>query len=172
MSPVTICSSATTVTEIYGPWFREQEIKDKPESRPQADWAYSDYFDPAHFLDKREISLTSQIEELFSFFSFNQIIVPHHDEVRGYLKRYPDMIDLLEDVCKLAHEGFDSSVQLSLEVYHDPEFEDEYLTLYARQKEYGKEILNTIDTVSKKFEDKLADNSGWLILMTDFHPPK
>ncbi len=57
--------------------------------------------------------------------------------------------EVVQVVCRTAAECFGEQVQLSLEVYRDPEIRDEYLTLYVRQENYDDEqLFNTIDEVS------------------------
>ena len=60
------------------------------------------------------------------------------------------------------------NTQLSLEVYHDPEIEDEYLTLYVRQADYDEHVLSTIEDIRAGYEGELAGRSGWLLVTTDF----
>jgi hypothetical protein len=92
--------------------------------------------------------------------------------VRDYLLRYADMIDLVLSVCTSAREKFSAPTQLSLELYRDPEIEDEYLTLYVRQKNYEANILDTIENISAPFDAELSTKSGWLLATTDFSPPR
>jgi len=99
-------------------------------------------------------------------------MVPQPAEVRDYLLRYPDMTDLLLSVCKMARERFGAPTQLSLEVYHDPEIEDEYLTLYVRQENYDEQILDKVESICAEYEKMIAGRSGWLLVTTDFQPPR
>ncbi len=119
-----------------------------------------------------ETSEAVQIEEVLNQLQQNVITIPKAAEVRDYLIRYSDLIDLVLSVCQLTRQRFDSQAQLSLEVYHDPEMEDEYLTLYVRQQDYDEDILDTIEDIRAQYEAKLAGKSGWLLVTTDFRPSK
>lgn len=112
--------------------------------------------------------VTSQIDTALSRISSGGIMIPQPAEVRGYLLRYPDIIDLLMSVCKIARERFEMHTQLSLEVYHDPEIDDEYPTLYVRQENYDEQILDKIESICVEYEKAIAGKSGWLLVTTDF----
>jgi hypothetical protein len=120
----------------------------------------------------RTADVTSQIDTALSQLLSKGIMIPQPAEVRDYLLRYPDIIDLLMPVCKMAQERFELHTQLSLEVYHDPEIEDEYLTLYVRQENYDRQILDKIESVCAEYEKVIAGRSGWLLVTTDFQPPR
>ena len=115
--------------------------------------------------------LTSSAEEALSKLQSLEIDIPKPADVREYLHRYPDMIDLLPSVCSVTRERFGIDTRLSLEVYHDPEIDDEYLTLYVRQKHYDKQIMKTIEDIWATYDEELAERSGWLHVTTDFRPP-
>ena len=117
------------------------------------------------------IEAAPQINNVLNWLLQNGIIVPHPDEVRDYLSRYQDMFDLLLSVCKKTLERFRTNTELSLEVYHDPEIEDEYLTLYVRQEDYDEHILDVIEDICAQYETERANSSGWLLVTTDFSPP-
>ena len=117
-------------------------------------------------------NIASQIQEVLERLQQNQILMPQPGEVRDYLLRFFDIVDLLQPVCESAREKFGAGTQLSLEVYRDPEINDEYVTLYARQKNYDAKIMDTIEKISSEFDEKLTKSSGWLLLTTDFNPPR
>ena len=62
--------------------------------------------------------------------------------------------------------------QLSLELYRDPEVSDAYLTLYARQEDYEPGLMDELEEVSKQLDEHLEGTSGFLLLTTDFQPPR
>jgi len=88
-------------------------------------------------------------------------------DVFKYLSKYPDMIEIMPNILQIAFEEL-KGAKFKLEVYHDPEIDDEYLILYARFSNYNKDIIEKIDAVGKKCIDFLIDKSGWLIVNTDF----
>jgi hypothetical protein len=117
-------------------------------------------------------SVTFQIEEVLNQLHQDWIKIPKPAEVRDYLIRYPDLTNILPFVCKIARERVGIYPELSLEVYYDPEIEDEYLTLYVRQEHYDEDILNIIEDICAQYEGKLVGKSGWFLVTTDFRPPK
>ncbi len=82
------------------------------------------------------------------------------------------MADMVVHVCDLASRCLGPQSHLSLEVYHDPEIEDEYLTLLVRQEIYDECLLDAIQDVRKEYQQELAGASGWFLVTTDFEPPK
>ena len=63
-------------------------------------------------------------------------------------------------------------MELSLELYKDPEVDDRYLTIYVRQKNYDSEIIKRIDKVSERFDDLLEKVSSFLLLTADSRRPR
>jgi len=117
-------------------------------------------------------NLDSQIDQALERLRQLQIMVPQPAEVREYLNRYADVIDLVPSISNHARERFGIDTQLSLELYCDPEIDDEYLTLYVRQEQYDQSIFDNIENISAQFDTALAGKSGWLIVTTDFSPPR
>ena len=112
------------------------------------------------------------IEELLEHLKSDQIVIPNPEEVSDYLRQYPDIIDLVEFACDETRDRFVLPTQLSLELYRDPEIDDEYLTLYIRQKEYEKNIMDKIEEIQSTYIDEIADKTGYFLLTTDFQFPK
>ncbi|HWP93152.1 MAG TPA: hypothetical protein VNN20_13245 [Thermodesulfobacteriota bacterium] len=124
------------------------------------------------FTSEGSANVTSQIEEALNQLHQDWIEIPKPAEVRDYLIRYPDLASILPFVCKVARERFGVYPELSLEVYCDPEIEDEYLTLYVRQENYDEDILSAIEDISAQYESILMGKSGWFLVTTDFRSPK
>ena len=115
----------------------------------------------------------SEVEGLLNTLaSKKKISIPKPSEVRDYLLNYPDMTDMVPLVCKKASERFGIHTLLSLEVYHDPEIEDEYLTLYVRPQHYDDSVVPRIKEIRQEYEKMLAGKTGWFLLTTDFRPPR
>lgn len=94
------------------------------------------------------------------------------DEVGDYLRRYPEMIDLIPEVIRLVRSHLPDA-QLTLSVYHDPEIaEEEYLALLARFTRYEESTLKRLDRVAEQYLPALVCRQGWIQLTTDFHPPE
>ncbi|MBA7640720.1 hypothetical protein ES703_48391 [subsurface metagenome] len=100
-----------------------------------------------------------------------KVVVPDISEVLDYLLKYRELAYFVLFAANRARSRFKSAVQLSLEVYHDPEIDDEYLALYVRQENYEDNIFDVIDEISAEYEDSFPSEGGWFILTTDLHPP-
>jgi hypothetical protein len=113
--------------------------------------------------------MNSQIDTVFDWLQQNQIVIPQPSDVRHYLLRYTDILELISPVCTAAKTRFENRAKLYLEVYHDPEIADEYLALFIRQKVYDNDILKLIRQISKDLlYQQLANRSGWFTVTTDF----
>lgn len=117
------------------------------------------------------VDITSRSEIVLSRLSAVNVVLPNLEKVKNYLLKYPDMIDLLEPVCAAVLDRFPPPSQVALELYEDPEIDDQYLTIYVRQKQYDEDILDVLDEASRQFDDILCDTSGWLLVTTDFQDP-
>jgi hypothetical protein len=91
--------------------------------------------------------------------------------VRRYLLKFPEIAELLPTVSKRTRRAFGPHAELLLALYRDPEFKDEYLTIYVREAPYGSDILARIDRVSQAFAKKLDNAAGNLLITTDFRAP-
>ena len=114
---------------------------------------------------KRPVAILKQ-------FSNCGIQIPKRNEVLGYLAEHRQLSRLLPGICAQVRRVFGPNVELSLELYRDPEVDDRYLTLYVRQQAYDTEIMDRIETVSRQFNGRLEKISGYLLLTTDFHRPR
>jgi len=100
-----------------------------------------------------------------------KVYVPNPKEVQDYLMRFPDMVEVVGEVARIALERLPEA-WLSLEVYHDPEVEDEHLVLYARFRQYDGTTMERIRSIRKDYRRLLVGKSGWIILTTDFRSPE
>jgi len=118
------------------------------------------------------VDISLLIEETFEYLASVQIVVPNPEEVRDYLGRYPDIIELVMFACEETRSHFILPTQLSLELYRDPEIGDEYLTLYVRQKEYDESIMDVIEEIWSTYDDELSTKQGDFFVTTDFDFPR
>jgi hypothetical protein len=118
------------------------------------------------------IDTNSLIEELLEHLKSDQIVIPNPEEVSDYLRQYPDIIDLVEFACDETRDRFTPPTQLSLELYRDPESDDEYLTLYVRQEKYEEDIMDVIEDVWSTYEHELTTKLGDFLITTDFDFPR
>lgn len=103
-----------------------------------------------------------------------QVRLPDRRAVRGYLAEFPELCGLVVRVAGLANDRFGHDSQLSLEVYRDPECDDEYLALFVRRHDYGNAsaLMAAIDELRGRYDDELGQVRGWLQVTTDFQSPR
>lgn len=106
------------------------------------------------------------LQELFGI----GVSTPAPDEVRRYLGRYPELSDSVLDVSKATLASLPPDARLSLEVYRDPEVDDEYLALYVRLPRYADSIATLLDEVGETADHLLQGKDGWLLVTTDYRP--
>jgi hypothetical protein len=92
-------------------------------------------------------------------------------EVGRYLTLHPELSALLEPICKKVQLEFGAEVELSLELYQDPESDDSYLTLFVRQVSYDANIIDRIDAACGEFRAQLEIVPGYFLVTTDFRRP-
>ncbi len=102
---------------------------------------------------------------------FLGFIFPHPGDVVDYLSQNPGLYDVVMYACSMTAEEFGSISQIALDVFHDPESSDRYLTLYVRQEQYEDDIVARMDRICDKYEPALTGQAGWLLLTTDYKPP-
>ena len=107
---------------------------------------------------------------LRSSLASSAIEIRHAAEVRAYLDQHPDMYGVMEEICKGARQEFGPEAFITLQVYRDPEIDDEYLLLRVRLRSYGPDMTQRIRSVSAPYESDLYDKSGSVIVTTDFRP--
>ena len=92
--------------------------------------------------------------------------------VLAYLAKYPDIRTAIDgSMVVLPQKSFCTDAVLSIEVFSEPDEDDEYLSLYVRQEEYQDDILDRIDVIRAQMRGSLAANKGRVLLTTDFQPP-
>ena len=116
--------------------------------------------------------MKKEIEDTFSELKKLGVRIPSLARVRDYLLNYSDITDILHPLCQSIRECFGCEAEISLEVYEDPEIEDEYLTLYIRTQEYSDAVIGKIRDLRKEFEEQLSRTDGWILVTTDFKNPR
>jgi hypothetical protein len=101
----------------------------------------------------------------------SRVLVPTPREVAAYLKGYPQLRRLLPEFCMRVRKTLGPDVELSLEIYSDPEIDDRYLSLYVRQPTYDASLLSRIEALREQTNPQLERVPGYLLLMTDFRLP-
>ena len=121
---------------------------------------------------ERDISLNSQITRLMSGIMNSGIFISNNWELISYLRQHPDMINAVNNIYESAKDTFGKEHELSLEVYHDPEEEDDHLVLYVRRAAYGDGFMDGIRTFRRQFHASLKRLSGRIHITTDYQSPK
>ncbi len=102
----------------------------------------------------------------------SNVLLPNRPEVLGYARRHADLAALLPGIAAPVREFFGPDVELSLELYKDPEINDRYLTLYLRQQIFDPDLIDRIDEFRPRFYDELNQVSGHLLITTDYRKPR
>jgi hypothetical protein len=121
---------------------------------------------------KQDRDLSGKIEQVLSQVKQLEILIPDIDDVQNYLIHYPDIIDLIVPICMLVKEKFQPPAQVSLEIYHDPEIVDEYISIEIRQEKYDESVRKRIDEIRNEYDEKLIDKNGWIFVGTDYRQPR
>lgn len=100
------------------------------------------------------------------------IEIPQIETVRAYLDQYPELSELLNSTSRESRQTFGPQAQLSLEIYHDIETNDEYLTLYVRQSRYDPDTMKRIKQIRRKYRGLAKSTNGRFLLTTDFRSPR
>ncbi len=121
------------------------------------------------------LSMILPLEQALKDLTEQGVRIPNPTEVREYLLRFPNMINLLTPLSQRLQETIitkeERDVELTLEVYQDPEIEDRHLILYVRSTSYPDDFIERIESVVMEFSSEMAEETGWLLVTTDFAPP-
>ncbi len=97
-----------------------------------------------------------------------KVEVVNRDEVLAYLAQHPELVPILPDLCARTRAEFGDEAELLLELKHDFEIYDPHLVLCVRMPQYGESVREKIHAIDMAFDDRLADNEGWLWVTTDY----
>ena len=115
-----------------------------------------------------------------------QVRIKNTDQVKKYLMKFSDILDLVPKVVHIAKKHFPEA-QLVLTLYEDPEIDDQYLVVYVRMKkydelfmekvreardEYREDLITRIDRAEAEFLGDLVDKKGYIFMTTDFQKPE
>jgi hypothetical protein len=159
---------------LWGVRLPAERVSPSPEVPFESIWSYSCTvlsrgFDPLSPFGqvKQTFAISSDIDSLLRKWHHSGIHMSAPQRIRDYLFRFPDMLETAERAIYITQKYL-LGAQLWLEVYQDPEIDDEHLVIYARFKKYDKSTLEKIELVRKEYRPFLIGKSGWLILTTDF----
>lgn len=125
-----------------------------------------------YFYSERSSGLSDTISQFLRGIESLSIHLPHPSLVHDYLLIHPDMRQLIRSICVVSKNQTGNGAQLSLELYRDPEINDAYLSLYIRTNNYNNNFLNKLEDISSKFQNERSNSSGWIIITTDYQPPR
>lgn len=111
------------------------------------------------------------VQDLFSELKELGVRIRDQQEVSNYLLCFPNLIDTVRRATEAASKHLPEA-QLSLELYQDPESEDEHLVLYARFPQYEEDVMSRIRKARNEYRAFLGQDSGYLLLTTDFRHPE
>ncbi len=101
-----------------------------------------------------------------------QVLILEPDAVQNYLRGHRNLGRVLPTVCGAVRKHFGADAELALEVYRDPEIDDEYLALIVRRADSGPDFMGEIEAVGQLLHRKLRRTSGHLLITTDFRAPR
>lgn len=116
-------------------------------------------------------SLVAEIDALLAQLHQFGVILGNQGEIRDYLVQFPDLIEVIPQAVRATLSHFPAA-QLFLDVYSDPEIQDQYLVLYVRVQKYDESIIQRIEEAEGEYLGFLTDKQGWLQLSTDFREPE
>jgi hypothetical protein len=102
----------------------------------------------------------------------SRVLMPQPRPVAAYLNAHRALATLIPQICALVREALGPAVELSLELYSDPEIDDRYLTLYMRKETYDAGLRKQLEQLRIKTNPDLERVSGYLLLRTDFRRPR
>jgi len=115
-------------------------------------------------------AVTADIEGSLEWLHREQVKLVDGDAIREYIRLHSDMASAVDIVASLVRSRFGKNTQLLLDVYNDPEIDDQYLQLRVRAIDYNSEFMNLIDAVDALAEPVLRRRTGRILLTTDFVP--
>ena len=98
------------------------------------------------------------------------VVVPNSPNVAAYLAHHVDLREPVQTIAETLVEEFGENSEISLDLYMDREIDDQYLCFYVRQSEYDDDLMERLEEASTRYEDALAECSGWILITTDFRP--
>ena len=117
-------------------------------------------------------SIGIEVEALLAQLREEQVSVADADEVRKYIAQHSDMLPLVLRASLVARAQFGDTASYSLELYRDPDYDDEHLILYIRQYVYDDDFKSKLERVWAEYGPELEGATGWLLVTTDYRRPR
>lgn len=118
-----------------------------------------------------ETSIISSIETTLWSVTRMGIVVRHPSRVREYLIENNDMLGMLLPMSEALMAHFEGDAQIFLELFQDPDADDEFLMFTVRIANYPEDILDQLNSLASLFEEPLSERDGWILITTDFSQP-
>lgn len=112
------------------------------------------------------------VEKFLKGFQKFRGVIENPSEVRDYLYRHPDILNLASFVCGLVYRNFDSNIQLLIDINDNDEPHSEYLALFLRAPYYDDSVMDRIEKIQNNYFDLLGGMTGWFLFTTDFQLPR
>lgn len=101
------------------------------------------------------------------------VLLTEPRDIRAYLEKHIRLARQVPSICEAARAEFGPGTELDLKVNRDIESSERTLRLHIRQVSYDHlHFMDRIDRVSRQFDDALYGVPGYLLLTTDFRPPR
>ncbi|SRR6266536_4406943 len=99
------------------------------------------------------------------------VVCPLPDRVAEYLRAHPDATDIVTGMAgELVREFQGEHAEIELDLYEDPEIDDQYLAFTVRKPTYEDKFVDRLLSVMAKFHEERGSASGWVMVSTDFRP--
>ncbi len=123
--------------------------------------------------DQYLISKSSVVMNIIKFLERAKslgVIIPRSNMVTNYLETHTQIISALETILQMVLKNLRSADQFILDLYQDQELDDEFLIIYARQKNYLSDFMEQIEYIREKYQNHFS-NIEDIFLTTDFQNP-
>ena len=136
-------------------------IEEQPSTPSQNDWRQE---------SPSISSVVMNMKNTLELVKNSGVIIQRMKMVENYLLDHIRVIPVLKQSVQIISEKLKSADQLILDLYQDPEYDDEFLVIYARQRKYNDDFIEQIEQTRKEYQ-YLLPNTNDIFLTTDFQPP-
>ncbi len=112
----------------------------------------------------------ARLDALWQVLQSAGVRVDRPDEVRDYLRQHPELSEVVAHAAQKTREAF-SDATLLLQLYHDPEIEDCFLTLLVRSETYPVGFWERLMHLRMQEIEPRYGSCEWFHLTTDFQRP-
>jgi hypothetical protein len=113
-----------------------------------------------------------EVDRMLDIVAAQRVRLVDDSALRSYLIRHNRAADILLPAIITARARLGDTAQLSLEIYHDPEFHGEQLSLYVRSYSYSPSFLKGLQAAAAEVGSLRAGKDENFLLISDFQPPR